>query len=269
MFFNRSERRFAVYLLAFAVGIIAVGFLSSIGVLRFIAPVDQFLTDFYANFGTELVSIALTVLVIDRLADRRADALKSRIIEEVEQRLNIEEQQKEEVERILNAAYELEERTKQFVQKVEERAKEFENNLSQVQTEFGTFEKDARIIKSDVQRLERILKKIAKDAETFQKKLDVPENMLVQLDRLEYEMNRVEVLCLELEPRFEAAIESLHNRFDHLEEFQSIQAQIIDHAFKITKVWKKVWKNASDEEKARLDQLVNKRNTFLRYRNWP
>jgi uncharacterized protein YjbI with pentapeptide repeats len=79
-----DARRFAYGLAAIAVLAFVVGYCTRIDVLNWIEPVDQLIEDFYANVTTDLLSIALTVLVIDAFNQRReTQRLKAQLIREM------------------------------------------------------------------------------------------------------------------------------------------------------------------------------------------
>lgn len=60
---------FAIVVLAIAVVVLVVGFQLA---HRGAGVIQEIASDFYANVGSELVSVVFTVLIVDRLAERRA-----------------------------------------------------------------------------------------------------------------------------------------------------------------------------------------------------
>jgi hypothetical protein len=66
-------RQFGAVLLAMALLVSVLGAINQHPGLNIINFLESVLGDFYANVGTELASIAITVLIIDRLYEHRAD----------------------------------------------------------------------------------------------------------------------------------------------------------------------------------------------------
>jgi len=70
---DAPARLFGIVLLLLAAVVTVFGSLSQHPGLDFAQFIRQTFNDFYANMGTELASIAITILIIDRLNERRAD----------------------------------------------------------------------------------------------------------------------------------------------------------------------------------------------------
>ena len=66
-------RRFGLILFGLAVVIILIGYLDHINIVSFGVNLNWLFTDFYANLATELISIAITILFIDKLNNDRAE----------------------------------------------------------------------------------------------------------------------------------------------------------------------------------------------------
>lgn len=73
---TQPVRRMGIALLVLAAGITLIGALDQHPGLDIIHFGQKLFDDLYANLGTELASIALTILIIDRLNQRRADENK-------------------------------------------------------------------------------------------------------------------------------------------------------------------------------------------------
>lgn len=72
MAFNKIDpkRIFGIVLFILALMVLIFGYISQYG---YQVSISELLKDFYANVSTEFVSIAVTILIIDYLSERRAD----------------------------------------------------------------------------------------------------------------------------------------------------------------------------------------------------
>ena len=66
-------RRFGLIILLIALLISVIGYLDYLNVISFGENLNWVFSNFYANLATELLSIALTILIIDKLNNNRAE----------------------------------------------------------------------------------------------------------------------------------------------------------------------------------------------------
>ena len=66
-------RRFGLIFLLIALLISVIGYLDYLNVISFGENLNWVFSNFYANLATELLSIALTILIIDKLNNNRAE----------------------------------------------------------------------------------------------------------------------------------------------------------------------------------------------------
>lgn len=78
------QRKLGIVLMLLGVVVGIVGFLNHYGKLQLSVFATKFFSDFYTNISTDLISIALTILVIDRLNEQRAtEQIKRQLIRDL------------------------------------------------------------------------------------------------------------------------------------------------------------------------------------------
>ena len=68
-----TVQKLGLLLLFFSIMVAVTGYLNQHMRLTFGESMDKFVQDFYANFATELFSLAITVLIVDKLYENRAN----------------------------------------------------------------------------------------------------------------------------------------------------------------------------------------------------